>query len=52
MVPDYGCFLRKGLGGAQEEIRKRRRPLSSVERNFYEAMEITRTRAVGLCRAL
>ncbi len=41
MVPDYGCFLRKGLGGAQEEIRKRRRPLSSAERNFYEAMEIT-----------
>lgn len=42
IVPDYGYVLRRGLGGILEDIeRYRSRPLSAVQRNFYEAMQIT-----------
>ncbi len=42
IVPDYGYFLENGLQGALDEIRRfRSRPLTDVERNFYDAMEIT-----------
>ncbi len=42
IVPDYGYLLRRGLRGVLEDIRRYRgRPLTQVERNFYDAMEIT-----------
>ena len=42
IVPDYGYVLQRGLGGILEDIaRFRSRPLMDVERNFYDAMEIT-----------
>jgi len=42
IVPDYGYVLRRGPGGILEDIaRYRTRPLTDVERNFYDAMEIT-----------
>lgn len=42
IVPDYGYVLRRGLGGILEDIRRYRdRRLTDVERNFYDAMQIT-----------
>jgi pyruvate-formate lyase len=42
IVPDYGYILRRGFAGVIEDIQRYRdRPLSPVEQNFYEAMEIT-----------
>ena len=42
IVPDYGYVLRRGFKGILEDIRHyRNRRLTDVERNFYDAMEIT-----------
>lgn len=42
IVPDYGYVLRRGLDGILEDIRRfRDRRLTDVERNFYDAMQIT-----------
>ncbi len=42
IVPDYGYVLRRGLGGILEDIRRYRDcRLTDVERNFYDAMQIT-----------
>jgi pyruvate-formate lyase len=42
IVPDYGYVLQRGLGGVLEDIRRYRdRRLTDVERNFYDAMQIT-----------
>jgi pyruvate-formate lyase len=41
-VPDYGYVLNRGLNGIMQDIeRYRSRPMTDVERNFYDAMEIT-----------
>jgi len=42
IVPAYGYVLQRGLGGVMEDIQRyRSRPLPDVERNFYDAMQIT-----------
>jgi pyruvate-formate lyase len=42
IVPDYASVLTRGFGGLLADIHAyRSRPLSAVERNFYDAMEIT-----------
>jgi pyruvate-formate lyase len=42
IVPDYGYVLRRGLSGVLEDIvHYRDRRLTDVERNFYDAMQIT-----------
>jgi pyruvate-formate lyase len=42
IVPDYGYVLYRGLGGIQEDIERfRKRQLTDVEKNFYDAMRIT-----------
>lgn len=42
IVPDYAYLMERGFNGILEDIeRYSRRPMTSVERNFYEAMRIT-----------
>jgi len=42
IVPAYGYVLQRGLGGVMEDIQRYRdRRLTDVERNFYDAMQIT-----------
>jgi pyruvate-formate lyase len=42
IVPAYGYVLQRGLGGVMEDIQRyRNRHLTDVERNFYDAMQIT-----------
>ncbi|RPJ40452.1 MAG: hypothetical protein EHM21_14650, partial [Chloroflexi bacterium] len=42
IVPDFAYLLERGLRGVLEDIRRyRSRPLMDIERNFYDAMEIT-----------
>lgn len=42
IVPAYGYILQRGLGGLMEDIQGYRdRHLTDVEKNFYEAMQIT-----------
>ena len=42
IVPAYGYVLQRGLGGVLEDIQRYRdRRLTDVERNFYDAMQIT-----------
>jgi len=42
IVPAYGYVLQRGLGGVMEDIQRyRSRRMTDVERNFYDAMQIT-----------
>ena len=42
IVPAYGYVLQRGLGGVLEDIQHYRdRRMTDVERNFYDAMQIT-----------
>jgi pyruvate-formate lyase len=42
IVPTYGYVLQRGLGGVMEDIQRyRSRRMTDVERNFYDAMQIT-----------
>jgi formate C-acetyltransferase len=42
IVPAYEYVLRRGLGGVMEDVQRYRdRRLTDVERNFYDAMQIT-----------
>ena len=42
IVPAYGYVLQRGLGGVMDDIQcYRNRRMTDVERNFYDAMQIT-----------